>query len=146
MLLLWWVRSIYPGSGQANGIASVWLLLLHRSVSNLWCHFWYSDIVVLRHSFYLVRLFYDIYCHFHGLIRMPIVDYISVLVFVPPPWDTFLTHHPALSRRTASPDSRKIVKWNVEDTFQWLRRTVGASFDDFQVRGKFSRARWIRLT
>lgn len=35
---------------------------------------------------------------------------------------------------TASPESRKIVKWNVEDTFQWLRRTVGASFDDFHER------------
>ncbi|XP_043199784.1 mRNA (2'-O-methyladenosine-N(6)-)-methyltransferase-like isoform X2 [Amphibalanus amphitrite] len=39
-----------------------------------------------------------------------------------------------IESRTASPESRKIVKWNVEDTFQWLRRTVGASFDDFQER------------
>jgi hypothetical protein len=36
--------------------------------------------------------------------------------------------------RTASQESRKIVKWNVEDTFQWLRRTVGATFDDYMER------------
>ena len=36
--------------------------------------------------------------------------------------------------RTASQESRKIVKWNVEDTFQWLRRTVGATFDDYTER------------
>lgn len=38
------------------------------------------------------------------------------------------------SRAAASPESRKVVKWNAEDTFQWLRRTVGATFDDFQDR------------
>jgi len=36
--------------------------------------------------------------------------------------------------RSASSESRKIVKWNVEDTFNWLRRTVGANWDDFQER------------
>jgi phosphorylated CTD-interacting factor 1 len=36
--------------------------------------------------------------------------------------------------RNASSESRKIVKWNVEDTFNWLRRTVGASYEDFQER------------
>ncbi|KAG8305179.1 mRNA (2'-O-methyladenosine-N(6)-)-methyltransferase [Homalodisca vitripennis] len=36
--------------------------------------------------------------------------------------------------RNASPESRKVVKWNAEDTFQWLRRTVGATYDDFQDR------------
>ena len=36
--------------------------------------------------------------------------------------------------RNAPPESRKIVKWNVEDTLGWLRRTVGASYDDFQER------------
>jgi phosphorylated CTD-interacting factor 1 len=36
--------------------------------------------------------------------------------------------------RSASSESRKIVKWNVEDTFNWLRRTVGANYDDFQER------------
>ena len=36
--------------------------------------------------------------------------------------------------RNASQESRKIVKWNVEDTFQWLRRTVGATFDDYMER------------
>ncbi|KAJ4442041.1 hypothetical protein ANN_11907 [Periplaneta americana] len=34
----------------------------------------------------------------------------------------------------ATPESRKVVKWNVEETFQWLRRTVGATYDDFQDR------------
>jgi len=38
--------------------------------------------------------------------------------------------------RSASSESRKIVKWNVEDTFNWLRRTVGANYDDFQERLK----------
>ena len=36
--------------------------------------------------------------------------------------------------RSASSESRKMVKWNVEDTFSWLRRTVGANYDDFQER------------
>ena len=36
--------------------------------------------------------------------------------------------------RNASQESRKIVKWNVEDTFVWLRRTVGATFDDYMER------------
>ena len=36
--------------------------------------------------------------------------------------------------RSASSESRKVVKWNVEDTFNWLRRTVGANYDDFQER------------
>ncbi|XP_046411649.1 mRNA (2'-O-methyladenosine-N(6)-)-methyltransferase isoform X1 [Neodiprion fabricii] len=39
-----------------------------------------------------------------------------------------------IESRSASPESRKVVKWNAEDTFQWLRRTVGATFDDFQDR------------
>ncbi|XP_014213980.1 phosphorylated CTD-interacting factor 1 [Copidosoma floridanum] len=39
-----------------------------------------------------------------------------------------------IESRDASPDSRKVVKWNAEDTFQWLRKTVGATFDDFQDR------------
>ncbi|XP_067001786.2 mRNA (2'-O-methyladenosine-N(6)-)-methyltransferase [Anabrus simplex] len=39
-----------------------------------------------------------------------------------------------IESRNASPESRKVVKWNVEDTFQWLRRTVGATYDDFQDR------------
>ena len=39
-----------------------------------------------------------------------------------------------IESREASPESRKVVKWNAEDTFQWLRRTVGATFDDFQDR------------
>ena len=36
--------------------------------------------------------------------------------------------------RNTSPESRKVVKWNVEDTFNWLRRTVGANYEDFQER------------
>ena len=36
--------------------------------------------------------------------------------------------------KNASSENRKIVKWNVEDTFNWLRRTVGASYEDFQER------------
>nr|CAG4640682.1 EOG090X02BU [Eulimnadia texana] len=39
-----------------------------------------------------------------------------------------------IETRSASSESRKIVKWNVEDTFQWLRKTVGATYDDFQER------------
>lgn len=39
-----------------------------------------------------------------------------------------------IESRNASPESRKVVKWNTEDTFQWLRRTVGATYDDFQDR------------
>ncbi|XP_074113087.1 phosphorylated CTD-interacting factor 1 [Cotesia typhae] len=39
-----------------------------------------------------------------------------------------------IESRSASSESRKVVKWNAEDTFQWLRRTVGATFDDFQDR------------
>lgn len=27
-----------------------------------------------------------------------------------------------------------MVKWNCEETFQWLRKTVGAMYDDFQER------------
>lgn len=36
--------------------------------------------------------------------------------------------------RNVTSESRKIVKWNAEDTFQWLRKTVGATYDDFQER------------
>ena len=43
--------------------------------------------------------------------------------------------------RSASSESRKIVKWNVEDTFNWLRRTVGANYDDFQERLKHLKVR-----
>jgi phosphorylated CTD-interacting factor 1 len=37
-------------------------------------------------------------------------------------------------RRPAPAESKKIVKWNAEETFEWLRRTVGASYEDFQDR------------
>lgn len=39
-----------------------------------------------------------------------------------------------IESRNASPESRKVVKWNAEDTFTWLRKTVGATYDDFQER------------
>ena len=55
-----------------------------------------------------------------------------------------------IETRGTSSEGRKIVKvkhflasnyfsqlrylqWNVEDTLTWLRRTVGASYEDFQV-------------
>lgn len=38
------------------------------------------------------------------------------------------------SFRPAPAESKKIVKWNAEETFEWLRRTVGASYEDFQDR------------
>uniref|UniRef100_A0A8C7E490 Phosphorylated CTD interacting factor 1 n=1 Tax=Naja naja TaxID=35670 RepID=A0A8C7E490_NAJNA len=37
-------------------------------------------------------------------------------------------------RLSASPDSRKVVKWNVEDTFSWLRRDRSASKEDYMDR------------
>lgn len=39
-----------------------------------------------------------------------------------------------MESRNASSESRKVVKWNVDETFQWLRKTVGATYDDFQDR------------
>lgn len=39
-----------------------------------------------------------------------------------------------MESRNAEGESRKIVKWNVDETFQWLRRTVGATYDDYQDR------------
>lgn len=39
-----------------------------------------------------------------------------------------------IEQRQAPAESKKIVKWNAEETFQWLRRTVGASYEDFQDR------------
>lgn len=39
-----------------------------------------------------------------------------------------------LESRPASSESKKIVKWNAEETFEWLRKTVGASYEDFQDR------------
>jgi len=39
-----------------------------------------------------------------------------------------------IETRGTSSEGRKVVKWNVEDTVQWLRRTVGASYEDFQER------------
>lgn len=39
-----------------------------------------------------------------------------------------------IENRPAPAESKKVVKWNAEETFQWLRRTVGASYEDFQDR------------
>ncbi|XP_066482551.1 mRNA (2'-O-methyladenosine-N(6)-)-methyltransferase isoform X2 [Tiliqua scincoides] len=39
-----------------------------------------------------------------------------------------------IESRSASPDSRKVVKWNVEDTFSWLRRDHSASKEDYMDR------------
>ncbi|XP_077192254.1 LOW QUALITY PROTEIN: mRNA (2'-O-methyladenosine-N(6)-)-methyltransferase [Paroedura picta] len=39
-----------------------------------------------------------------------------------------------IESRSASPDSRKMVKWNVEDTFSWLRRDHSASKEDYMDR------------
>lgn len=39
-----------------------------------------------------------------------------------------------IESRTAPAESKKVVKWNAEETFQWLRKTVGASYEDFQDR------------
>ncbi|XP_063419432.1 mRNA (2'-O-methyladenosine-N(6)-)-methyltransferase-like [Mytilus trossulus] len=39
-----------------------------------------------------------------------------------------------IETRSATPDSRKIVKWNVEETFSWLRRPGGAAYDDYLER------------
>uniref|UniRef100_UPI00358F9ED2 mRNA (2'-O-methyladenosine-N(6)-)-methyltransferase isoform X3 n=2 Tax=Myxine glutinosa TaxID=7769 RepID=UPI00358F9ED2 len=38
------------------------------------------------------------------------------------------------SSRNATPDSRKIVKWNVEDTFNWLRKELSATKEDYLER------------
>nr|XP_015220584.1 PREDICTED: phosphorylated CTD-interacting factor 1 isoform X1 [Lepisosteus oculatus]XP_015220585.1 PREDICTED: phosphorylated CTD-interacting factor 1 isoform X1 [Lepisosteus oculatus] len=39
-----------------------------------------------------------------------------------------------IESRNASPDSRKVVKWNVEDTFSWLRKDHSASKEDYMDR------------
>ncbi|KAL8179803.1 UNVERIFIED_CONTAM: Phosphorylated CTD-interacting factor 1 [Gekko kuhli] len=39
-----------------------------------------------------------------------------------------------IESRSASPDSRKVVKWNVEDTFSWLRGDHLASKEDYMDR------------
>lgn len=47
---------------------------------------------------------------------------------------TLILHLSLFKLRNVSSESRKVVKWNCEDTFQWLRKTVGATYDDFQER------------
>lgn len=39
-----------------------------------------------------------------------------------------------IESRSTSPDSRKVVKWNVEDTFSWLRKDHSASKEDYMDR------------
>lgn len=41
--------------------------------------------------------------------------------------------HVCLVCRNASPESRKVVKWNAEDTMSWLRRDHSASKEDYMV-------------
>ena len=48
-------------------------------------------------------------------------------------------------RSGSTSESRKIVKWNVEDTFTWLRRTVGANYDDFQERLSHIKVRYASI-
>ena len=35
--------------------------------------------------------------------------------------------------RNATPESRKVVKWTVEDVFKWLRTQPSCSIDDYMV-------------
>lgn len=37
------------------------------------------------------------------------------------------------SIRNATPECRKVVKWNVEDTMNWLRKDLSASKEDYMV-------------
>ncbi|CAB1354273.1 unnamed protein product [Coregonus sp. 'balchen'] len=39
-----------------------------------------------------------------------------------------------IDSRNATPDSRKVVKWNAEDTMNWLRRDNSASKEDYMDR------------
>lgn len=39
-----------------------------------------------------------------------------------------------IESRNTLQESRKVVKWNTDDTLQWLRKTVGATYVDFQER------------
>ncbi|KAJ8260459.1 hypothetical protein GJAV_G00182420 [Gymnothorax javanicus] len=39
-----------------------------------------------------------------------------------------------IDSRNASPESRKVVKWNVEDTMNWLRKDHSASKEDYMDR------------
>ncbi|XP_073809092.1 mRNA (2'-O-methyladenosine-N(6)-)-methyltransferase isoform X2 [Danio rerio] len=39
-----------------------------------------------------------------------------------------------IDSRNATPESRKVVKWNVEDTMNWLRRDHSASKEDYMDR------------
>ena len=39
-----------------------------------------------------------------------------------------------IDQSSMTPESRKIVKWNVEDTYQWIRKKMNASFDEYQER------------
>jgi len=47
-----------------------------------------------------------------------------------------------IESRSASPDSRKVVKWNVEDTFSWLRKDHSASKEDYMVSGPGEGGQW----
>lgn len=51
-------------------------------------------------------------------------------------------HYVPSTGRSASPDSRKVVKWNVEDTFSWLRKDHSASKEDYMVSGPGEGGQW----
>ncbi|XP_015785214.1 phosphorylated CTD-interacting factor 1 [Tetranychus urticae] len=44
-----------------------------------------------------------------------------------------------IESRNASPESRRIVKWSVEEAFQWIRKTLNATFEDYEERLKHLR-------
>lgn len=45
-----------------------------------------------------------------------------------------------IESRNVSPESRKIVKWSVDEVFQWIRKTLNATFDDYEERLKHLRS------
>lgn len=44
-----------------------------------------------------------------------------------------------IESRNASPESRRIVKWSVDEAFQWIRKTLNATFEDYEERLKHLR-------
>uniref|UniRef100_A0A3B5MHG6 WW domain-containing protein n=1 Tax=Xiphophorus couchianus TaxID=32473 RepID=A0A3B5MHG6_9TELE len=46
-----------------------------------------------------------------------------------------------IDSRNASPESRKVVKWNAEDTMNWLRRDHSASKEDYMLQDRLEHLR-----
>lgn len=46
--------------------------------------------------------------------------------------------------RNTLQESRKIVKWNTDSILEWLRKTVGATYVDFQERLNHLKVRKIK--